>query len=86
MLIRSALISMPVYAFLVHVHVCAKQEFLTTRLKQCLDFRRVLGAGAVASTARAIIETPLEFAKVYRVTQVYIHVFLSSLLYAKTTV
>jgi hypothetical protein len=27
-------------------------------------YRRVLAAGAVASTTRAIIETPLEFAKV----------------------
>lgn len=27
-------------------------------------YRRVLAAGAVASTTRAVIETPLEFAKV----------------------
>ena len=27
-------------------------------------FRRVVGAGVIASTSRAIIETPLEFAKV----------------------
>ena len=35
------------------------------RIGNGLYFRRVLGAGAVASTARAIIETPLEFAKVW---------------------